>query len=283
MQSASTPAVPLPAPRLMPTFWMDHTADAAIDFYLEAFAEAGIEARSTGRLTYPDPLPWYRPEFAGATRVAFLDIAGTTIGLINAADENAPGPAMSLMLNFDPSVIDDAEGSLRRLWARLIDGGQALMDLDAYPWSGLYGWVEDRFGLHFQLMLTKPEGDPRPFTLPALTFAGTSLGKARDAVDHYLGAFPDSSLGQRVTDPERPERVIFSDFCVGQEWIVAMDGMEVNDFTFTAGGSFHIHAPSQAERDYYLGALSHVPEAEVNGWCRDRYGVTWRITEEGGD
>ena len=32
------------------------------------------------------------------------------------------------------------------------------MELDKYPWSEKYGWVQDRFGVSWQLMLGKMGG-----------------------------------------------------------------------------------------------------------------------------
>ncbi len=33
----------------------------------------------------------------------------------------------------------------------------------------------------------------------------------------------------------------------------------------------------QAEVDFYWEKLSAVPEAEMCGWCKDRFGVWWQI------
>lgn len=34
----------------------------------------------------------------------------------------------------------------------------------------------------------------------------------------------------------------------------------------------------QAELDRYWAKLSHVPEAEQCGWCKDRFGLSWQVT-----
>ena len=57
-------------------------------------------------------------------------------------------PAISLFVECG----DDAE--LERLFAALSEGGQVFMPLDDYGFSRRYGWVQDRFGVHWQLNLT---------------------------------------------------------------------------------------------------------------------------------
>lgn len=45
------------------------------------------------------------------------------------------------------------EGELDNLYQKLIEGGQALMPLDDYGFSKKFGWVNDRFGVSWQLNL----------------------------------------------------------------------------------------------------------------------------------
>ena len=56
-------------------------------------------------------------------------------------------PAMSIFFNCDD------EDEIDRLFEGLSDGGQVLMPLDSYPFSQRFGWVEDRFGVSWQLNL----------------------------------------------------------------------------------------------------------------------------------
>ena len=56
-------------------------------------------------------------------------------------------PAMSIFFN----CADEDE--IERLFDGLSDGGQVLMPLDTYPFSQRFGWVEDRFGISWQLNL----------------------------------------------------------------------------------------------------------------------------------
>lgn len=56
-------------------------------------------------------------------------------------------PATSLFV--DCETADEID----RLFSSLSQGGQVLMPLDAYPFSPRYAWVNDRFGVSWQLNL----------------------------------------------------------------------------------------------------------------------------------
>jgi len=271
--------------RIIPNIWCNGTADEAVAFYVDAFPEA----TAGYSYTYPEEgLPDFQRDMAGKTLGANVDIDGYTITLINAGDEFSPTPAISFFVNFDPSVRDDARADLDRLWAKLTDGGHVLMELGAYPHSEHYGWVADRFGVNWQLMLTDPTGDSRPMIIPNLMFCGPAQNKAAEAADHYLSVFPDSRLAHRVpygqaTGRVTPESVVFSDFQLYGEWLSAMDSAVDQPFTFTEGLSLSVNCRDQAEIDRIWEALSAVPESEVCGWCKDSWGVNWQIVPENMD
>ena len=63
---------------------------------------------------------------------------------------------LSFMVNFDPTFDENAAQRLDEVWARLAEGGKVLMELGSYPFSERYGWVQDRFGVSWQLILTDP-------------------------------------------------------------------------------------------------------------------------------
>jgi predicted 3-demethylubiquinone-9 3-methyltransferase (glyoxalase superfamily) len=56
-------------------------------------------------------------------------------------------PAISFFVN----CADEAE--IDRLFAALSVGGEVLMALDKYPFAAKYAWVQDRFGVSWQLIL----------------------------------------------------------------------------------------------------------------------------------
>lgn len=61
--------------------------------------------------------------------------------------------------SFTPSfsiyVTCNTEDEIRNLYERLSEGGQALMPLDDYGFSKKFGWLNDRFGVSWQLNLLK--------------------------------------------------------------------------------------------------------------------------------
>ena len=290
--------------RIVPNVWITRVAEEAGRFYARALPHttATVESRypSEGLLDFQEP-------FAGEPLTVALDVAGTRLVLINAGDEFRPTPAISFMLNFDPArdaTPDEGErpdpealaqetaatrASLDATWAALADGGQVRMELGEYPFAGRYGWVEDRYGVNWQLMLTDPTGDPRPFLVPALMFGGAVQDRASEAMDLYVSLFADtpggSALGNRVpygvpTGPASAQALEFGEFRIGDQWFMATDFGADHAFAFTPGISLEVGCPDQVEIDRLWGALSHVPEAEQCGWLADRFGVSWQVVPE---
>lgn len=267
---------------ITPNLWYDGQAEQAAATYTALFPDCRVV--STTR--YPSTgLPDFQADMAGQVLTIDLEIGGQPFTLINAGPEFRPNPSISFMVNFDPSRLPDAREKLDALWAGLADGGRTLMPLGDYPHSPRYGWVEDRFGVSWQLILTDPDGEPRPFVLPTLTFGGAAQNRAAEAVDHYLDVLPGSRPGVKVTfseqhGPAAPGAVQFSDLVLAGQWFVAMDAAAAQDFSFTEGVSLAVTCQDQAEIDRLWSALSSVPEAEQCGWCKDRFGVSWQIVPE---
>ncbi|MEF9479019.1 VOC family protein [Chryseobacterium sp. 1B4] len=49
-------------------------------------------------------------------------------------------------------VICETEDEVQKYWDRLLDGGIALMELGSYSWSPKYGWVQDKYGVTWQII-----------------------------------------------------------------------------------------------------------------------------------
>jgi predicted 3-demethylubiquinone-9 3-methyltransferase (glyoxalase superfamily) len=89
---------------------------------------------------------------------------------VGEADANAPGQivlAGQRIMYFDSPVKHDftftpasslfvvceSEAEIERLYAALLEGGAALMPLGSYGFSRRFGWLNDRFGVSWQLSL----------------------------------------------------------------------------------------------------------------------------------
>lgn len=77
-------------------------------------------------------------------------------------------PSVSFIVNFDPSRDKDAYEKLSVVWNNLSEGSTLLIPLDKYPFSEKYGWIQDKYNLSWQLILTNPGGEERPTILPSL-------------------------------------------------------------------------------------------------------------------
>ncbi|MFP5416817.1 MAG: VOC family protein [Actinomycetes bacterium] len=265
--------------RIVPNLWFDHNAAEAAEFYARVLPDT----RVTNTVHYPTAgLLDFQQEFAGDVLTVEFEVGGYRFLGINAGPEFDVNPSISFMLNFDPSRDEAARERLDAVWAGLAEDGRVLMPLDAYPFSRRYGWVQDRYGVTWQLILTDPEGEPRPFVIPSLLFGGPAQNRAGEAIEYYAALFPGSRVGQVSRYPEQngpaaPGSVMFGEVELLGQWFALMDSGVEQDFTFNPGVSLMIEVADQAELDRYWDELSTVPEAEQCGWCVDRFGLSWQV------
>ena len=249
---------------ITPAIWCDGTADEAAQFYANVFRDASVIEQAPGL-------------------AATVSIHGFRLSLINGGNQYAPNPSISCILNFDPLLFggeEQARDYLDELYERLSTGG-VLMELGEYPFSPRYAWVRDRFGMTWQLMLTDPDGDPRPFVIPSFMFGGTNHAHAEEATDAWITLFDNARRGALYRyeegGPLDAGTVMFTDFTLRGTWMAATDSGAFHDFTFTPGVSMIVSCRDQEEIDRYWAGLSAVPEAERCGWCVDRWGVSWQV------
>ena len=249
---------------ITPAIRCNGDADEAARFYADVFREGSVV----------EEVPGY---------AATVSIHGFRLSLINGGDQDTPNPSISCILNFDPLLFggeEQARAYLDELYEHLSAGG-VLTELGESPFSPRYAWVRDRFGMTWQLMLTDPAGEPRPFILPSFMFGGTNHANAEEATEAWIALFDDARRGalRRYAEggPMEAGTVMFTDFTLRGTWMAAMDSGAFHDFTFTPGVSMIVSCRDQEEIDHYWAGLSAVPEAERCGWCVDRWGVSWQV------
>jgi len=258
--------------KITPHLWFDKEAREAAEFYTSLFPDSNVTNITT---LHDTP--------SGDSDIVSFELAGQSFMAISAGPLFKFNPSVSFFINFDPSRDKDARNNLDRMWERLSEGGTALMPLDKYPFSERYGWVQDKYGLSWQLILSDSEGEERPFIVPSLMFVGDVAGRAEEAINHYLSVFKNSKMGaiarygpEQEPDPEGT--VMFADFMLEGQWFAAMDSAYEHNFAFNEAISFLVDCNSQEEIDTYWERLSAVPEAEQCGWLKDKFGVSWQIS-----
>lgn len=261
--------------KITPHLWYDKEAIEAANFYVSIFG-GDSKVNNVKKITGTP---------SGDCDIVSFKLWGYEFMAISAGPYFKPTPSISFMINFDPSQDKDAVKKIDELWEKLADGGKVMMGLDEYQFSKRYGWLADKYGFSWQLILTNPAGEARPPIIPALLFVGDKYGKAEQASDFYISIFKDTRRGvltkyQAGSESNKEGTVMFTDFKLEGQWFVAMDGGGNHDFGFNESVSFIVNCEDQKELDYYWKNLSAVPEAERCGWLKDRYGVSWQIVPQ---
>jgi len=256
---------------IIPHLWYDKEATEAAEFYASIFPDSRITNVST---LHGTP--------SGDSDIVTFEVWGQKMMAISAGPYFKINPSVSFIVNFDPSREKDAEKLIDEVWNKLSAGGVALMPLDKYPFSERYGWIQDKYGLSWQLMLTNPEGEERPAIIPSLLFVGDKCGQAEEAIKFYLSVFKSSKQGLLVRypqgmEPDKEGSMMFADFLLENMWFSAMDSAHEHKFSFNEAISFMVYCDTQEEIDYYWDKLSAVPQAEQCGWLKDKFGVSWQI------
>lgn len=268
--------------RIISNLLFDHQALEAASYYAKLFPAGRI----SNIIYYPeDGLPEFQRDLAGRPQAVEFEIGGVYMRAVNAGQECAANASMSFLVNFDPSRDPLAEENLESIWFALAFEGEVLVDLCSTFFSPRYGWVKDRYGHSWQLILTNPEGEPRPNVIPSLSFGGPQQNLAREALEHYASVFAGARLGTTIPygqqrGPATAEALQFGEIEVYSQWFAMMDSAAPRDFSFTEAVSFQINCADQQEIDRLWAALSAFPEAESCGWCKDRFGVSWQIVPE---
>jgi predicted 3-demethylubiquinone-9 3-methyltransferase (glyoxalase superfamily) len=114
-------------------------AQAALDLYFATFPDSRIvtvERYAAGE-----------PGAAGTIKVATFTLCGREFMCSDSPIKHGFTftPSSSTFVDFDSLA------ELERVYAALMDGGQALMPLDNYGFSTRFGWLNDRFGVSWQL------------------------------------------------------------------------------------------------------------------------------------
>lgn len=249
--------------KIIPHLWFDKEAKQATEFYISLFPDSEIKSVTT---IIDTP--------SGDCEIVSFRLAGKDFAAISAGPYFKLNPSASLF------VVFDNEADIEMVWNKLVDGARVMMPYDTYPWAQKYGWLQDKYGLSWQLSWSEHHVMEQKIT-PFLMFTGVVAGKAKEAVETYTSIFANSSMDMMVPyakgDGDQEGFIKHGRFTLDGEHFMAMDSSHPHEFGFNEALSFIVNCETQEQIDYYWQKLSAVPESEQCGWLKDKYGVSWQI------
>lgn len=251
-------------PKITPHLWYDKEAKAAAELYLSAFPQS--------KMIYSTQI---HDTPSGSVDIVSIELFDQQFTLISAGPYFKLNPSISFL------VACQSKAEVDRFWQKLSAKGTPLMELGSYPFSEHYGWIQDKYGLSWQIMYMGSFEMKQKIT-PTLMFTQQQCGKAKAAIDFYASVFHHAGVGNIHTygegdGPDQPGTVKHATFTLENQEFAAMDSAYEHNFAFNEAISFLVNCDTQEEIDYYWDKLTAVPEAEQCGWLKDKYGLSWQI------
>lgn len=243
---------------ITPCLWFNAKAKEAAQFYFETLLNTKIIAES--------PM------------VVDIEVDGSRITCLDGGSMYTPNPSISLSY----TCVD--EGELNRVWNAFADEGQVLMEIGSYPWSARYGWVNDKYGVSWQLILSDRSESKQKIT-PALMFTREQYGRAEEAINFYTSVFQSSHIDgiYRYTADEAPDqegKISHAEINLAGSKLMLLESALDHKFTFSEGVSLMIHCNSQSEIDHYWQKLTEGGKESMCGWLTDKFGVSWQVVPD---
>ena len=259
--------------KITPHLWFDKEAKQAAELYTSVIPGSKVKSVRTLRNTP-----------SGDCDIVSFELAGQPFMAISAGPLFKFNPSVSFHLKCNSKDEVDA------LFGKLAEGGKVLMPLGSYPFSERFGWLEDKYGLSWQVILT-PEREMKERIRPALMFVGSVAGKTEEAIRFYAGVFqkaPGAAGGStsanvlarygKGEEPDKEGTVRFATFTLAGQEFAAMDSAHGHKFAFNEAISFMVPCETQEEIDYFWERLSADPKGGQCGWLKDKYGLSWQVT-----
>lgn len=239
---------------IFPCIWFNQNGSEAAKFYTSIFKNSKITMDTS--------------------MVINVEIEGQKLMFLDAGPQFKPNLTVSLMM------ICDSKDEVEDYYQKLSENGKVMMELDSYPWSEKYAWVEDQFGISWQLYYSI-EHFSQKFS-PVMMFTGKNNGKCKEALGYYTSVFPNSKIEGVMEYPpgqgESEGNIGHSQFIIDGYTMMAMDSSHQHNFNFSEGTSMVVMTDDQEETDFYWNKLTENGEESMCGWLKDQYGFSWQIT-----
>lgn len=251
-------------PKFSPCLWFDGNVEAAAEFYADAFEQ--------GKINHVDYYVDSEHQPKGSVLTVTMTIAGQEFILLNGGPEFDFTPAISFYVECE------TEEQIDQLWNKLSQKGTVLMEYGEYPFSPKFGWLNDQYGVSWQLVLAKRTQS----VTPAFLFTQDKSGKAKAAMNNWINIFGDGHVEYVEKNPDGT--VAQGLFTMHGQPFRVMDGGAVDhEFTFTMATSFYVYCKDQAEIDRLWSAVTTKGKEWPCGWMEDEYGVCWQtVTQDMG-
>ena len=239
---------------IYPCLWFDGKAKEAADFYCSVFDNSVIISENQ--------------------LVVIFESSGQKFMCLNG------GPGFKINPSISFYIICETEKEIDLLSLKLLEGGSELMPLAKYEWSAKYVWLQDKFGVNWQLSFGGMEKTGQKIS-PALMFTDKQAGKAEQALRFYTSVFKGSEIIGIVKydkdDNDVEGTVKHAEFTLNNQTFMAIDSSFMHQFTFNEAVSLVVDCETQDEIDHYWDKLTEGGEEVQCGWLKDRFGVSWQV------
>jgi len=256
-----------------PFLWFDKQAEEAVNYYVSSFnsvfgsSSDGKETKILATSRYGDSMPGLK----GSIMTMSFKLIGEEFIALNG------GPVKDFTFNPSISFFVECktEDQVDKLFNKLSPGGEIRMPLSKYPFSEKFAWVDDKFGVSWQLNYTKEE--------PKITTFLWFNNNAEEAMNYYISIF--SSICNKSSEIKKLSRfgvnengpmgkVQHAVFTLNGKGLMAMDS---SNFNFTPAISLFVNCDTQKEVDILWDKLLDGGKPMQCGWLTDKFGVTWQI------
>ncbi len=205
--------------------------------------------------------------------VSSFEMGGNKFMAMNGGPMYKMTPAMSYF------VYCGGNSEIERIYSLLIKGGMVIMPLDKYDWSSKYAWVQDKFGVNWQLDIDPVNSSQK--IVPCLLFVNQKNTLVNEAVNFYTAIIKNSSTIMQApyhSSANMPQgSILFAQYKLNGVIFNTMSSTMHHDYDFTPANSIVIECKTQEEIDYYWEKLGEGGSHSRCGWLTDRYGVSWQV------
>lgn len=261
--------------KIVPMLWFNGNVEEATDFYTSVFPNSKVNSvfRTNEAFASVTKAP------VGSVLTVEFTLNGQHFTAINGGPEFKFTPAVSMFVQVNTVEEGDA------IWAKLAEGGFVMMEYQEYPFAKKYGWLNDKFGVSWQVIVC---GVPLHIS-QSLMFVGKEAGKAEEAINYYVDVFKNAP-GKAWKDSKVEDLARYAEgegdtvgfikhgaFTLAGETFKAMGSSYDHQFGFSQATSFLVYCDTQEEIDYFYETLSEGGQQQPCGWLIDKYGVAWQI------